>query len=65
MGSDTIYVYAIGIDKDCYIDDTWPRAHWNNNTIQYVREYSYKQLNEPQLKKCLCNNNKFKVRFGS
>ena len=42
--SDTTYVYAVGINSECYVGDTWPRSEWNNNTVHYVQERHYIQL---------------------
>ena len=33
---DTTYVYHVGINKECYIDDTWPRSQWIVNTVHYA-----------------------------
>ena len=36
----TVYVYNVGINNECYVNNTWPRSVWTNNTICYVCKYS-------------------------
>ena len=35
---DIIYVYAIGRNNECHVDNTWPKSEWTNNTVHYVHE---------------------------
>ena len=35
---DTIYVYAIGVNNECHIDNTWPKSELTNNAVHYVHE---------------------------
>ena len=36
----TMYVYIVGINNECYVNNTWPRSVSSNNTVHYVCEYS-------------------------
>ena len=40
------YVYTVGINNECYVDNIWPRSEWIDNTVHYIREYNYEELDQ-------------------
>ena len=35
---DAVYVYAIGVNNECHVDNTWPNSGRINNAVHYVHE---------------------------
>ena len=42
--TDTTYVYTIGINDKCYVDNTWPQLKWFRNVKHYVHEYDHEEF---------------------
>ena len=50
----TTSIYNVGINNECYVDNTKPIFQWLNNTEHFVHVYDHEKLNHwPKFDKCL------------
>ena len=40
------YVYATGVNTECYIDNILPKSEWVDNTVHYVRQYNNEESDD-------------------
>ena len=40
------YVYATGVNNECYIDNILPKSEWVDNTVHYVRQYNNEESDD-------------------
>ena len=51
--TNTTYVYAVGINSECYVDNIQPKSWWASNTVHYIHQCNHELDQWPQFDQCL------------
>ena len=56
-GSNVTYVYTVGINNECYVDDQWPVSKRTSSIVHYIRKYN--NIERDRWGNCFNNTLKF------